>query len=178
MYTCIYLCLYVYVCIYVQMVCIHTFVCINVLILSNRIPSGTGWRRWLGYLKLLVSVRKRDIHYRALLRKVIYKDKAPSASSTPCIRCVYVYVYHHLNVYCYVHLHLYLHLFLSPGISCVCKCLIILQYSATLCCTLQHTATHYNTLQHTASVLLYRSLSQLCVHSSFPPPPPPPHAHI
>ena len=168
MYTCIYLCLYVYVCIYVQMVCIHTFVCIHVLFLSNRIPSGTGWRRWLGYLKLLVSVRKRDTNYRALLRKMTYEDKAPYASSTPCIRCVYVNVYLHLHVYRYVDLHFHLHLYLSPGISCVCKCSITLQYSAT----------HCNTLQHTASVLLHRSLSQLCVHSSFPHPSPPPHTHI
>jgi len=38
--------------------------------------SSTGWRRPKGCLKLQVSFRKRATNYRALSRKITYKDKA------------------------------------------------------------------------------------------------------
>jgi len=57
---------------------------------------GTGWRRLIGCLKLQVIFRKRVINYRALLRKMTYKDKAFYGSSPPweavhaCIVCEWV----------------------------------------------------------------------------------------
>jgi len=47
--------------------------------------SDTEWRRPLGYLKLQVIFRARATNYRALLRKMTYKDKAPYDSTPPCI---------------------------------------------------------------------------------------------
>jgi len=44
----------------------------------------TGWRRPIGCLKLQVIFRKRATNYRALLRKMTYKDKASYGSSPPC----------------------------------------------------------------------------------------------
>jgi len=44
----------------------------------------TGWRRPIGCLKLQVIFRKRATNYRALLRKITYKDKASYGSSPPC----------------------------------------------------------------------------------------------
>ena len=44
----------------------------------------TGWRRPIGCLKLQVIFRKRATEYRALLRKMTYKDKASYDSSPPC----------------------------------------------------------------------------------------------
>jgi len=43
-----------------------------------------GWRRIIRCLKLQVIFRKRATNYRALLRKTIYEDKTPYASSPPC----------------------------------------------------------------------------------------------
>jgi len=44
----------------------------------------TGWRRPIGCLKLQIIFCKRATNYRALLRKMTYKDKASYESSTPC----------------------------------------------------------------------------------------------
>jgi len=46
--------------------------------------SYTGWQRPIGCLKLPVIFRKRATNYRALLRKITYKDKASYGSSPPC----------------------------------------------------------------------------------------------
>jgi len=46
--------------------------------------TGTGWRRFIGYLKLQVVMRKRASNYRALLRKMTCKDKAYYESLPPC----------------------------------------------------------------------------------------------
>ena len=40
----------------------------------SRISLATGWRRISGCLKLPVIFRKRATNYRALLRKMTYKD--------------------------------------------------------------------------------------------------------
>jgi hypothetical protein len=48
-------------------------------------PS-TGWPRPIGCLKLQVIFLKRATIYRALLRKITYKDMASYGSSTPCIQ--------------------------------------------------------------------------------------------
>ena len=45
---------------------------------------STGWRRCIRCLKLQVSFHKSATNYRALLRKMTYKDKASYASSPPC----------------------------------------------------------------------------------------------
>jgi len=42
-------------------------------------------RRPIGCLKLKVTFRKRATNYRALFRKMTYKDKASYSSSPPCI---------------------------------------------------------------------------------------------
>jgi len=47
--------------------------------------SSTGWWRPIGYLKLQIIFHKRATIYRALLRKMTYKDKAFYASSPPCM---------------------------------------------------------------------------------------------
>ena len=44
----------------------------------------TNVSRCIGYLKLQVSFRKRATNYRALMRKMTNKDKAPYVSSPPC----------------------------------------------------------------------------------------------
>jgi len=45
----------------------------------------TGWPRPIGCLKLQVNFHKRASDYKALLRKMTYKDKASYGSSPPCI---------------------------------------------------------------------------------------------
>jgi len=54
--------------------------------------DSTGWRRPIGCLNLQVIFRKRATNYRALLRKMTYKDKTSYASSPPCTPtpCIYV----------------------------------------------------------------------------------------
>ena len=44
----------------------------------------TGWRRLIGCLKLQVIFCKRSNNYRALLRKMAYKDEASYDSTPPC----------------------------------------------------------------------------------------------
>ena len=46
----------------------------------------TTWRRLIGCLKLQVIFCKRATNYRALVRKMTYKDKPSYASSPPCSR--------------------------------------------------------------------------------------------
>jgi len=51
----------------------------------SRTPStDIGWRKSIGCLKLQVNFCKRATNYRALLRKMTYKDKASYASTLPC----------------------------------------------------------------------------------------------
>ena len=46
-------------------------------------PRCTGWRRPIGCLKLQVIFHKRATNYKALLRKMTYKDKAYYDSTPP-----------------------------------------------------------------------------------------------
>ena len=46
--------------------------------------DDTGWRRPTRCLKLQIIFGKRATNYRALLRKITYKDKASYAFSPPC----------------------------------------------------------------------------------------------
>ena len=62
---------------------------VNMYWVSAHRMHDTGWRRPIGCLKLQVIPRKRATNqratnYRALLRKMTYKDKASYASSPPC----------------------------------------------------------------------------------------------
>ena len=59
----------IYVCLYV---CVPYF--------------DTGWRRLIGSPKLQIIFHKRATKYRALLRKMTYKDKGSYESSPPCTR--------------------------------------------------------------------------------------------
>ena len=55
---------------------------------------GTGWRRLIGSPKLQIILHKRATKYRALLRKMTYKDKGSYESSPPCTfpytKCLFV----------------------------------------------------------------------------------------
>ena len=55
------------------------------------IVSCAGWPRLIGCLKLQVIFRQRATNYRALLRKITYKDKASYDSTPPCMNesCVW-----------------------------------------------------------------------------------------
>jgi len=70
---------------------IYMHVC-SVCICGIYIPCvrDTGWWRPIGCLKLQVIFRKSAINYRALLRKMTYKDKASYGSSPPC-SCMFVF---------------------------------------------------------------------------------------
>ena len=60
----------------------------------------TGWRRPIECLKLQVIFRIRATDYRALLRKMTYKDKVSYVSSPPCM--VHMHIMHmmrHMNLY-------------------------------------------------------------------------------
>jgi len=54
------------------------------LALSEEHWTITGWRRPIGCLKLQVIYRKKATNYRALLRKMTWKDMASYGSSPPC----------------------------------------------------------------------------------------------
>ena len=62
----------------------------KVLMIRNSwyyIPNiDTGWRRLIGSPKLQIIFHKRATKYRALLRKMTYKDKGSYESSPPCIQ--------------------------------------------------------------------------------------------
>jgi len=70
---------------------------------SNTWMSHTKWPRPVGCLKLQVIFRQRATKYRALLRKMTYKDKASHGSSTPCmthmndVRYTYEWVMSHIE---------------------------------------------------------------------------------
>jgi len=102
---------------------------------------STGWWRPIGCLKLQVTFHQRATSYRALLRKVTYKDKASYGSSPPCNfaiaaifynkhafpvrKCTKIYKY----VYAYVHMciSLYLCTYIWMRKS-LCKCMGICVY--------------------------------------------------
>jgi len=50
---------------------------------------ATGWRRLIGSPKLQIIFHKRATKYRALLRKMSYKDKGSYESSPPCTPMAY-----------------------------------------------------------------------------------------
>jgi len=50
----------------------------------RRVTWGTRWRRLIGSPKLQIIFHKRAAKYRALLLKMMYKDKGSYESSPPC----------------------------------------------------------------------------------------------
>jgi len=52
--------------------------------IHTKSSCATGWRRVIGCLKLQVIFRKRATMYRALSRKMTYRDKASYDSTPPC----------------------------------------------------------------------------------------------
>jgi len=52
--------------------------------LINRFTHDTGWQRLIGSPKSQIIFHKRATKYRALLRKMTYKDKGSYESSPPC----------------------------------------------------------------------------------------------
>ena len=59
----------------------------------------TGWRRLIGSPKLQIIFHQRATKYRALLRKMTYKDKGSYESSPPCIYDSRCDIYMTLDVY-------------------------------------------------------------------------------
>jgi len=59
----------------------------------DRSKLSTGWRRPIGCLKLQIIFRKRATKYRALLRKMTYKDKTSDGSSPPCCKQTFEHRY-------------------------------------------------------------------------------------
>ena len=59
---------------------------------------NTGWRRLIGSPKLQIIFHKRATKYRALLRKMTYKDKASYESSPPCISKAWLVIHVICNI--------------------------------------------------------------------------------
>jgi len=88
-YIYIYIHWYTYICIYNTRLHIHVFIHTGIYVSHAQRPTSymhdrrmrhathTGWRGYVRCLKLQDSVRKRATNDRALLRKIIWKDKAP-----------------------------------------------------------------------------------------------------
>ena len=64
--------------------------------------SHTGWQRPIRCLELQVISRKRATNYRALLRKMTYKDKASYGSSPPCINYTWAMTIIHESYQLYI----------------------------------------------------------------------------
>ena len=87
------LCMYYAVCELYCVLCVNCimyYVCIVLCIMYKDnivwigFKTGTGWRRLIGSPKLQIIFHKRATKYRALLRKMTYKDKGSYESSPPC----------------------------------------------------------------------------------------------
>jgi len=84
------LCMYVCVCVSVPP---HTHTRVHIMYIHNldrmllHVHICTGWRRLIRCLKSQVRFRKRATNYRALCRKLAYKDKA-SYDYTPQCRVI------------------------------------------------------------------------------------------
>ena len=77
--------MYMYIDIYIYIhIRIHIYIFLHKL---SKSQLATEWRRLIGCLKLQVILRKRATNYRALLRKMTYRDKASHDSTPPCTKC-------------------------------------------------------------------------------------------
>ena len=81
----------------------------------------TGLRSPIGCLKLQVMFRKRATNYRALLWKIIYKDKASHGSTSPC------------NISCSVNFSLFVLSHLERNFSCWNVFLLLRVFSHVEC---------------------------------------------
>ena len=61
---------------------IHIY--IQAILCDLHLYAFTRWRRLIGSPKLQIIFHKRATKYRALLRKMTYKDKGSYESSPPC----------------------------------------------------------------------------------------------
>ena len=87
-YICPWATIYIYVYMYIPCMCnayvsVLRYICPWTYLCICLLPT-TGWRRLIGCLTLQVIFCKRATNYRSLLRKMIYEDKAPYASTPPC----------------------------------------------------------------------------------------------
>jgi len=65
--------------------------CNDMIVIHQWLEATTTlWRRLIGCLKMQVVFRKRATNYRALVRKILYQDKASYGGSPPCICNVYM----------------------------------------------------------------------------------------
>ena len=96
------LCMYYAVCELYCVLCVNCimyYVCIVLCIMYKDnivwigFETGTGWRRLIGSPKLQIIFHQRATKYRALLRKMTYKDKGSYESSPPCTTtCMYMFL--------------------------------------------------------------------------------------
>ena len=85
----------------------------------------TGWRRLIGSPKLQIIFHKRATKYRALLRKMTYKDKGSYESSPPCTR-----MYAHVWLPSFIRTPT----LLFPIVTCICVALLILCVALLILC--------------------------------------------
>ena len=88
--------------------------------------TNTEWQRPIGCLKLQNSFHQRATHYRALLRKETYNDKASYGSYPPCMslhtrECLVSYAAQ-APIYIYMHTYVYI-------CTYVCTCIYIYMYA-------------------------------------------------
>ena len=74
-----------------------------------------GWRRPIGCLKLQVIFRKRATNYRALLRKMTYKDKASYDSSPPCTQFSIVFDAIQFEKWKHAYFHIYIYIYIDTS---------------------------------------------------------------
>ena len=91
-----------YICAYSRANSIVVSICVAV--------RGTGWRRLIGCLKLQVIFCKRATNFKALLRKMTYKDEASYGISPLCnvLRCLLVNTHTHTHIYICIYLYIYI----------------------------------------------------------------------
>jgi len=105
----------------------------------------------IGCLKLQVILSQKATNYRALLRKMITKDKGLRSEYTD------------LDVLCRMTIQSWFLTWWAQRVQHTATHCNTLQHTATHCNTPQHTATHCNTLQHTA--IFASHLHTLCTPS-------------
>ena len=118
-------------------VCCSVLQCVALFcILSHCV---TGWQRPIGSPKLQIIFPKRATKYRALLRKMTYKDKGSYESSPPCTRisqgliaCTCSALQHRSVRY--------------SGLQCVAVCCSVLQCVAVCCSVMRCVALYCNVL--------------------------------
>ena len=116
---------------------------------------STEWRRCIGCLKLQISFRKRATNFRALLRRMTYKDKASYVSTLPC-RSVHVIcidstvLQQHSSVepaWCYANMH---KTCCSASACCSAGCSVAVQVAVHVAVHVTHT--DFTVLQQHSSV--------------------------